>query len=288
MRAASGDNFEDRDGRTAGIETVAFLRRLYSLDVTPIRRTLLSTSLVVVFTATALGLVVGVGGAILIRSGAWTAHQRESLSGTRAAVEPASEEPATLTPSRPPRAVGPRMALPGVQRVRPEATPRTDQTVERERPRPEPRSAAVPKAPTASLGTPTPGAAVIQPPGSDKQPSSTRVDPPAAAAPTEPAPWVRRVIPAERDTSEKVEPAPDPRPGTPQVTISPWPVPSYLKRRPPPQAPAPPSQPGPARGPVPQGEPSSGGGASRMGMSEPGESRGSRADAPGGEQSRPD
>lgn len=279
IRRASGDDFDDQEGRSA--RTVALLRNLYSLDAIPIRRTLLSTSLVVVCTATALGFVVGVGGAILIRSGAWPTHQRETK--TTAAIEPASEVPATLTRSLPTRAVDPRTARPGVPRVLPEAAPRTDQTVERERPRSEPRSSAVQK-PQLSPDT-TPGAAVMRP---DGQPSSTKVDPPAAAAPTEPAPWVRRVIPAERETSEKFEPAPDPRAGTPQVTISPWPVPSYLKRRTPPQAPAPPSQPGPARGPAPQGEPSSGGGAARMRMSEPGENRGSSADAPAGEPSRPD
>jgi hypothetical protein len=243
MRAAPVDDFDERDERPDGAETVAFLRRRYGLDAMPIRRGLLSTSLVVIAVATALGLVVGVSGALLVRAGARTAYDR-GPARTKAAVDPARERPAAVAPA-PARSVLPPVASP--EAVAPETVPRLE--VPAERPRAEPRAAGVPKPPPSRSGVTTPGP-VSRPPSPESPSSSATAAPPEVApAPAAPAPWVRRVIPPERDTSEKVEPAPDPRAGTPQVTISPWPVPSYMRRRPqaPATPPAPPT-PGPERG----------------------------------------
>jgi hypothetical protein len=282
MRAAPVDDFDDQHEQPDGPETVAFLRRRYGLDAMPIRRGLLSTSLVVILVATALGLVVGVSGALLVRAGARTAYDRELSSRTKAAVEPAGERASVVAPS----AVGPAPPLPEVVApARPDATPRVDPSEPRGRPRPEPRSVAVPKSTAPAPGARAPDA--TGPPSADRPPSGTKVDPPAAAAPAEPAPWVRRVIPPERDTSEKVEPAPDSRGRTPGVTISPWPVPPYLKRRSPPPVSTPAPQPGPTGTPAPRVDPSPADGASSMRMSDPGQSRAS-SEAPAGEGSRPD
>jgi hypothetical protein len=279
MRAAPVDDFDDQHEQPDGPETVAFLRRRYGLDAMPIRRGLLSTSLVVILVATALGLVVGVSGALLVRAGARTAYDREpASSGAKAAVEPA--ERATVVA---PGAVSPGPPLPEVVApARPDATPRVEP---RGRPRTEPRSVAVPKAPSPAPDAPAVDA--TRPPSAERQPSGTKVDTPTATTPAEPAPWVRRVIPAERDTSDKAEPAPDPRAKTPAVTISPWPVPPYLKRRSPPPASTPAPQPGPTGSPAPRVDPSPADGASSMRIPDPGRSRASN-EVPAAESSRPD